>query len=384
MTERRVAHLLLCAPGLTRFELSQETGLSVATIGKIIEDLTAAGIVEKIAAETSKPGPSLGRPAEYFGLARSGRRNVVVELGVKKTQVAALPIAGPVGDIQTATFQTTSDLETFETRLKAAVARLDIDDPRAVIVSTPGVVDEAEKKVLYSPNLHWTEGTRLFEVIENVIGVRVVVVQEVRALALGYLARSDPHDSFLLVDSGDGVGGALVIDGHLQTGPLPLVAEVGHSRIPGNRRVCGCGAIGCLETILTRAGLLKTARQHSRNRIRNWAQFINEFGSQDLPNWLNDTLDDASRIIAIALNTVGVPKVVLIGDLVDLGSGVLERIAKGVNSDALWGRFGNIRIEAAPKQRLLGLTRAAIDRVVFEPTPTEVSLGRHARANSAG
>ena len=110
---------------------------------------------------------------------------------------------------------------------------LDIDDPLAVLVSVPGVVDERERRVLYSPNLHWSEGKLLFEIIERAVSGRVVVVQEVRALALGYLVHSDPRDSFLMIDTGVGIGGAVVVDGRLQTGPLPLSAELGHTPIHG-------------------------------------------------------------------------------------------------------------------------------------------------------
>lgn len=379
VTERQVVHLLLRSSSLARAELARQTGLSVATIGKVVENLVSAGVVEKIVSETAKPGPTLGRPAEYYGLARSRRRHVVVELGVHKTQLAALPIAGPVGDIQTAQFRTTADLGVFERRLKTAVGMLDIDDPLAVLISVPGVVDELEKRVLYSPNLHWTEGTHLFDVIARAIPSRLVVVQEIRALALGYLVRSDPHDSYLLVDSGDGVGGALVIDGRLQTGPLPLSAEIGHTPIRGNRRTCGCGGVGCLETLLGRRGLLRTARRHTKRDVRTWAQLVSELAGRKLPEWLHGTLSDAAHVIAGALNTAGVSKVVLVGDLLEFGPGVLECVAEGINAHALWGRFGNIRVEAAPRQRLLGLARAALDRVVLAPTSAEASVGQRAR-----
>ncbi len=383
VTARRVAHLLLRSGGLSRVELARQTGLSVAAIGKIVDALVSAGVVEKIVSESARPGPTLGRPAAYFGLARSRPRHVVVELGVSRTQLAALPIAGPVGDIQTARFRTTTDLAVFERRLRRAVEMLEIDDPLAVLVSVPGVVDEFEKRVLYSPNLHWTEGAQLFDVIARAIPSRLVVVQEIRALALGYLVRSDPHDSYLLVDTGDGVGGALVVDGRLQTGPLPLSAEIGHTPIPGNRRRCGCGGVGCLETLLGRRGLLRTARRHTTQDVRTWAQLVGELAGMEPPVWLHGTLSNAANIIAGALNTAGVAKVVLVGDLLELGTGVLEYMTAGVNAHALWGRFGNIRVEAAPRQRLLGLALAALDRVVLAPTPTEGPLAQDAQEMGA-
>jgi predicted NBD/HSP70 family sugar kinase len=379
VTERRVAHLLLRSTSLTRIEIARQTGLSVATIGKIIDTLVTDGVVEKTVSETPSPGPALGRPAEYFGLSRGRPRYVVIELGVKKTQAAALPIAGPVGDIQTAQFSTVSDPALLERRLKSSVELLDIDEPLAVLVSAPGVVDEQQKRILYSPNLHWSEGTQTLELIARAIPGRLVVVQEIKALALGYLARSDPHDSFLLVDTGDGVGGALVVDGRVRSGTLPLSAELGHTSIPRNRRTCGCGAVGCLETILGRRGLLYTAKRRTEAKVRKWSQLTEGLANQGVPQWLRDTLSSAAYVIAGAINIAGVSKVVLSGALLELGSNVLETMTEEINAHALWGRFGNIRVEAAPRQRLLGLTLAALDSVVLAPTPAELSFGQRPR-----
>ena len=99
----------------------------------------------------------------------------------------------------------------------------------------------------------------MFDVIEPVVPSRVVV-QEIRALALGHQVHSKQNDSSLMIDTGFGVGGAVVVDGNLQHGPLPLSAELGHTPIHGNRRACGCGGLGCLETLLGRRGLLRTPR----------------------------------------------------------------------------------------------------------------------------
>ncbi len=383
VTERRVAHLLMRSPGLTRLEVSRQTSLSVTAIGKIIDALVIAGVVEKFAAKPTKPGPTLGRPAEYFALARSRPRHVAVQLNVKNTQVAALPIAGPVGDIQTAQFRTSSDFKAFERRLTAAVGMLDIDEPLAVLVSVPGVVDEQTKQVLYSPNLHWSEGTQLVETIERAIPGRVVFVQEIRALALGNLVRSDPNDSFLMIDTGFGVGGAVVVDGQLQYGPLPLSAEIGHTPIHGNRRVCGCGGVGCLETILGRRGLLRTVRGHLNPNVRTWAQLVSELAGKPVPKCLHATFTDTARVIAGALNTAGVAKIVISGDLVELGESVIEYLTDKINSHALWGRFGAVGVEAVPRQRLLGLARAGLDRAVLEPSAAEEALGRRAREMGA-
>ena len=56
-----------------------------------------------------------------------------------------------------------------------------------------------------------------------------------------------------MVDIADGVGGALMLGGRIYQGALPMSGEIGHTPIPGNNRLCGCGGRGCLETLASAA-----------------------------------------------------------------------------------------------------------------------------------
>ena len=379
VTERLVAHLLMRSDALSRYDLSRQTGLSLTAIGKIINSLAAAGVVERVelTSDDGSIAPTLGRPSEYFRLATELTSYVAVEIGVRNTLVAGLPIAGPVGDIHTAQFRTPKSLARFTSRLTAALEALEIETPRAVLVSIPGIVDENSLTVHYSPNLHWTEGQQLFEAIREVIPAQLVVVQEIHALAFGQLLYSDPKESFLLVDTGDGVGGAVVIEGQIHLGQLALSAEIGHVQVPGNQEPCGCGGVGCLETLVGRRGLLRGARQNKHSGARSWTAFTQTVQSNPLPEWLSVNLDQMSRVIAGALTVIGLSKVVLMGDVPELGQQALQRLNDGINKHALWGRFGHIQVDVAPRKRLAGLAAAALDRVILAPTPSEKELRRH-------
>ena len=59
------------------------------------------------------------------------------------------------------------------------------------------------------------------------------------------------------------LGGAAIISGRLYTSPLPLSVELGHTPVLGNRRKCGCGAFGCVETLISKRGLIRSyASEH--------------------------------------------------------------------------------------------------------------------------
>jgi glucokinase len=233
-----------------------------------------------------------------------------------------------------------------------------------VIVSVPGVVDEAAGRVLYSPNLHWTERAQLPELVRAVWPLPVLVVQEIRALALGHLAANPETENFLLVDFGDGVGGAVIEGGQLFSHPLPLSGELGHTPVAGNSRPCGCGAIGCVETLLSRAGLLESHAALA-NGDSGWDGLQRTVAAGVIPAWLGDALDSLGPILAGALNVLGLRRVVVTGSLTELGPAVMQRLETGVIRGAMWARFGEVICEAAPRRRLAGLVAAGIDRLLF-------------------
>jgi predicted NBD/HSP70 family sugar kinase len=142
--------------------------------------------------------------------------------------------------------------------LRAAAKKLRSHNFLGVVLSVPGVVDEASNRILFSPNIHWSESVNLAAVIRKIWKVPVLLVQEERALALGHHLANPDCEDFLLVDFGEGVGGAIIVEGKPLANPLPICGEIGHTPVPGNIRCCGCGAVGCMETLISLRGLLES------------------------------------------------------------------------------------------------------------------------------
>jgi len=201
----------------------------------------------------------------------------------------------------------------------------------------------------------------------------VVLVQEIRALALGHLAAAPEVQDFLLVDFGVGVGGAVVQAGKLYSSPLPMSAEVGHTPVQGNERRCGCGAVGCLETLVSERGLLESfARAHriSKPAWDRLARHVDEYGIEP---WLAQTLVTTAKVISGTLNVLGLRRVVLTGRLADLPNVVLGLVATEVRRATLWARFGEVVCEGAPHRRAAGFVLTGIDRLVL-PSNQEQGL----------
>lgn len=68
--------------------------------------------------------------------------------------------------------------------------------------------------------------------------------------------------NLVFITLGTGVGGGIIVDGKLVTGTTGSAGEIGH--IPfdiKNKRKCGCGGVGCVETIAGTNGMIQTAKE---------------------------------------------------------------------------------------------------------------------------
>jgi predicted NBD/HSP70 family sugar kinase len=291
-----------------------------------------------------------------------------VQIGVRHVRLAALSVAGPDDETWPVRFPTPgspAELRRALARLLPRVRRTAGCPATALALSIPGVIDEAAARVLKSPNLPWMDGVPLGELFAGRSVPPLVVVQEIRALALGQLRHDPDRASFLLVDVGEGVGGAVVWRGKLFDPPLPVSGELGHSPVPGNTRKCGCGAIGCLETLVSRRGMLRSFAAAGRQRRVLWSQLVAHVHERGVEPWLAPTLAAAGQGVGAALNLLGVSQVVLTGALSELGPPALDAVAAAIRQSALWGRFGTLDVSAAPRRRAAGLVVAAVDRVLL-------------------
>jgi predicted NBD/HSP70 family sugar kinase len=350
---RRVFRALLAEGEASRPALARFTGLSAATVGKIVDELAARGlVVEGAAAAEGAPG----RPPRTVRLG-GARRLLAVELGARRT---AVTLVGPDGEPAAAprTFATPRSVTTWARRLADARGALGAR-PERVLLSVPGVLDPARGELVCSPNLPWTEGGTLLPAAAAAGGAPVHAVQEIQALALGHRASPEAPDSFVLVDFGTGVGGAVVTGGELLHGPRPLCGEIGHTGVQGNRRRCACGAVGCLETLVSREGLLRSFRAARRRTAAEWDELRARVAEHGVERWLLPSLDAAGAVLGGAVNLLGIEELVLTGHLPalhpDVGSVLAERAAR----HSLLGRFGKLGCAVAPRRRLRGLVAAA-------------------------
>ena len=376
--QRTVISLLLRLGSASRADLAKAAGISQPTAGKITTELLRLGIIQEAGSAADDvngngrgPGPRLGRPGQLLRLDDRRARFVVIELGVSETSVSALPVAVKLEDEWTFTFPTPQSPDAWVKALRAVAEEIDgrLGLLWGVLISVPGIVDEEAGKVLFSPNLHWLEKVSLPNLVGKCWNLPVLLVQEIRALALGHLVAEPGGEDFFLVDFGQGVGGAIVSEGKLYSHPMPLSGEIGHTPVAGNQRRCGCGAIGCLETLVSERGLLENFARAQGLANPTWKALVREVAENGVKPWLSETLAATAVVVAGALNVLGLHRVVVTGRLAELPEAVAG-LAAEIKRGAMWGRFGEVHCQAAPRRRTAGLVGVGLDRLVL-PTGDE-------------
>jgi predicted NBD/HSP70 family sugar kinase len=90
----------------------------------------------------------------------------------------------------------------------------------------------------------------------------VFIDNEATFAALGekYFGVARGHNNVLYISAGIGIGGGLIVGGQLYNGASGFASEFGHMTLDSNGVRCGCGNVGCWETLASQAALFRYVR----------------------------------------------------------------------------------------------------------------------------
>lgn len=128
-------------------------------------------------------------------------------------------------------------------------------------VGVPGLFDAVAGVTTFVPNLpaDWT-GHPVAAPLQDRLELPVVLINDARAFGLAELRLGAGRGCRTMVGLalGTGVGGVVVVDGHVHFGHDGTGGEAGHQTILPDGPPCTCGNRGCLEA-LTRADAVAAA-----------------------------------------------------------------------------------------------------------------------------
>ena len=134
-------------------------------------------------------------------------------------------------------------------------------------VGVAGGVDRSRSTVYFAPNLSWSQ-VPVRTVLEAATGLAVVVENDGAAAAWAEtrFGAGSGLDHVVMVTVGTGIGGGIVVDGHVMRGAHGVAAEIGHLNAVPDGRLCGCGRMGCWEQYASGNALVREARALAAER----------------------------------------------------------------------------------------------------------------------
>ncbi|HEY6516306.1 MAG TPA: ROK family protein [Steroidobacteraceae bacterium] len=191
-------------------------------------------------------------------------------------------------------------------------------------IGLPGLVDHASGRSLTS-NLPAT-GRPLREDLTARLGRTVAMGNDTKCFALSEAngGAGEDAETMLGLILGTGVGAGVTHRGRLVQGYNDLPGEVGHLGIPGRFvaqwnlpiLLCGCGRLGCYETLLAGPGLTRLAARHDP-AVRSPADIVRlaQTGDPAMAAALREWLTLLAELFNTAQCTIDMDCVVLGGGL---------------------------------------------------------------------
>jgi predicted NBD/HSP70 family sugar kinase len=237
----------------SRSELVSHTGLNRSTVGGLISDLVAVGLVR----ETEPVASGVGRPS--FGVEPVSERAFVlaIDLRVDRAIVAIVGLGGAVLARREHRFRKGQQREERIVAQTVEVCREVLASAPeggllvGVGVGVPGLVRQPDGLVRFAPNLGWVD-VPLGDHVAESLGVDVPIVvgndSDLGAVAERVRGSAMGAANVIYLSGQVGVGGGILLDGRLLMGAQGYGGEVGHMRVNPKGRPCRCGSTGCWET----------------------------------------------------------------------------------------------------------------------------------------
>jgi fructokinase len=203
----------------------------------------------------------------------SFRHRIGVDLG--GTKIEAIALAGSGAEVFRRRVPTPRD--DYRATLQAIAAL--VHEAEAVLgvrasvgVGIPGALSQVTGLVK-NANSTWLIGKPLKRDLENTLGREVRLANDANCFALSEAVDGAGKGAQTVfgVILGTGVGGGVVVNGRVLTGPNAIAGEWGHNPLPRETDLplpqCYCGRAGCIETYLSGPAMTRDHAQATHEEL---------------------------------------------------------------------------------------------------------------------
>jgi predicted NBD/HSP70 family sugar kinase len=375
----------------SRARLATELGVTRSAASSLVSELTERGLVRTGVVERG----GLGRPGTAVELDGHTVCGIGAEINVNHVATMALDLAGRVVvehriPLDAPRLEVAEVIDRLVELVRSTTAELASRgaSPVGLTVGVAGLVDSTRDVLTLGPNLQWRDvplGAMIRERLQP--AYPVVLDNEGNLAATAEAVPGDARRQDILVIFGEvGLGGGIVAGGRLLRGQHGYAGEFGHMIVDPQGRRCGCGRIGCWETVAGLRALLDAATD-ADDPVRDPALGLEaRLAELNRRADLGDTRTLAALELvggwigvgaAILTNALDPAAIVLSGYLAEVGRHLRAAVEAQLEAGVLAPRAGGTRVELST----LGFTAAvrggatlALESVFADPTRVERQL----------
>lgn len=365
LSEREVLAVLQGHGPLSRAEIARYTGISGPTVTRTVAALLDAGLLE----EGDMRQPSLGRPGRVLRLATKAVSVLGAVVGAKRCELVSAGLDGRIHEERIRTFSTPARYGDLVNAFVRHARQMMAERTAQILglgISMPGLLHRRERRTVFSPNLHQTDGQRLGEDLKERLGVETAIVQESHALCLAEMTYGAAREvaDFAMLDISEGMGVGVVHGGNILEGYSGLGGELGHVTVDIDGKPCGCGNRGCLETVASDTALAAalSVRLGRKCAIEEIVPLLQR-GEIEAEGELAEVLEYLAVALAAVINIFNPSKLFIHGRLLDAGPDLFARLLERTRQRALVPAFTDCELVRAQGNKRLGAIAGIVHRL---------------------
>jgi len=273
-THSQVLALIRSHSPISQSDIRVASGLSASAVSGTVKRAMNLGLVQEVGLNQK----SMGRPHSMLSLNAEYGYAIGVQLNSNHNQMVLTNLWGEVvlsEQMHLSSFEPSKVVDA----IAAFVARVGSEcvGSRRLVgigIGLSGIVDPRTGVCLDSTTLLKWHDVPIAQLVEARTGLPTTLENDANALALAELlfGTHRPHESFVMVTLGNGIGAGLILEGRVHRGRGGLAGEIGHTRVtfePGFP--CHCGKNGCLEAVASRATLLNRVAEVTGQTVQEVA-----------------------------------------------------------------------------------------------------------------
>ncbi|WP_315580746.1 ROK family transcriptional regulator [uncultured Actinomyces sp.] len=368
-------HILANPGAINRAGIAAQTGISRATMSRLVDELIATGLVEESDDKLSTGGR--GRPTSVLSPASGTVIALGLQVNISLLGAYLVDLSGNVlaretldGDFSGSNPQTILRKLARMGRRVLHAGREEGTTFLGSALALPGLV--SGDTLVTAPNLGW-KNIPFDELTHPLHDLHVTLIANEADLAAFAVAHPRPGvpegpASFIYVSGEVGIGGGLVINHQPLGGAHGWSGEIGHICVEPQGNVCSCGARGCLETIAGLKALCRAAGLGDEASARELTQLAGHSAkAQDALAYAGHALGQA---LAGVVNTVDISQVYLGGLVAETAPYLLPTLHEELETRVLQAPWYAPAIDILPSSEDLSLRGGAfqiLERIMDDP-----------------